>query len=274
MQQPFFVPARPDVTVHPIEVSHPDLGALFDEDGPHAPMGFAVLDERALGRAFADDVHSPKLAIVQTREGLAIQSKATSRAFLDAALSALRADSMVGLVRSYEDGLEPNDTPAKRVERVDFAPFDPSAESLVGLRRSLPPAVRVASLTPDLLERCEWRHVVTEAAGDVDAFLETGLGLCLMAGDEILCEAYAPFIGRRTAEVGVVTAEGHRGRGLAAIAVAFLAESLSHRDLRLYWSCDAENTASIRIAEKLGLDNRRPYEMLLYRPLPAAGVAG
>ena len=111
---------------------------MFDEEGPNAPMAFAVLDERAPGRAFADDVNRPRLAIVQTREGLAIPSKATSRSFLDAALSALRADSMVGLVRSYEDGLEPKDTPAKRVERVDFAPLDPSAESLVRIRSSLP----------------------------------------------------------------------------------------------------------------------------------------
>ena len=254
---------------HAIEVGHPDLAALFDEDGPHAPMAFAVLDERAPGRAFADDVHRPKLAIVQTREGLAIPSRAISRAFLDAALGALRADSMVGLALSYEDGLEPKVTPAKRVERVDFAPLDSSVESLLRLRRSLPAGAQVASLTRDLLDRCEWRDVATAAAGGVDAFLETGLGLCLMAGDEILCEAYAPFIGRRTAEVGVVTAEGHRGRGLAAIAVAFLAESLARLDLSLYWSCDVENTASIKVAEKLGFGSPRLYAMLLYRPLPA-----
>ena len=37
-------------------------------------------------------------------------------------------------------------------------------------------------MTRDLLERCEWRDVVAEAAGGVDAFLETGLGLCLIGG--------------------------------------------------------------------------------------------
>lgn len=262
-------PATRDVQLHAIEVGHPDLGALFDEGGPHAPMAFAVLDQRSPGRAFADDVHRPNLAIVQTREGLAIVGRATPRPFLDAALWTLRRDSMVGLVRSTKEGPEPQEAPAKRVERVDFAPLDPSAESLARLRRSLPSPLRVVPLTRDLLERCQWRDVAAEAAGGVDAFIETGIGLCLMAGDEILSEAYAPFVGRRSAEVGVITAEGHRGSGLAAIAVAFLAERLAHRDLGLYWSCDSANTASIRVAEKLGLASPRPYAMLLYRALPA-----
>ncbi len=159
-------------------------------------MAFAVLDRRSPGRAFADDVRRPKLALVQTREGLAIAGRATPRAFLDAALEALRADSMVGLFVQPKTVPSQRETPAKRVERVDFVPLDPSAESLARLRRSLPSPISVAPLTRDLLERCQWRDVVAEAAGGVDSLLETGLGLCLMAGDEILSEAYAPFAGR------------------------------------------------------------------------------
>ena len=36
-----------------------------------------------------------------------------------------------------------------------------------------------------------------------------------MRDDEILAEAYAPFIGGGVAEVGVVTSEAHRGQGSA-----------------------------------------------------------
>jgi predicted GNAT family acetyltransferase len=124
-------------------------------------------------------------------------------------------------------------------------------------------------MTRELMERCEWGDTVAEAADGVEAFLETGLGLCLIDGDEIVCEAYAPFLGRRSAEVGVVTPEAYRVRGLAAIAVAFLAERLAGQGLGLYWSCDAENTASIRVAEKLGFVGARRYAMLLYRQLPS-----
>ncbi len=256
--------------LHAIDVEHPDLAALFDENGPHAPMAFAVLGGRSPGRALADDPHRPKLAIVQTHEGLALASCAAPRLFVDAGLEALRADSMVGLVWQPNDGPEPQ-VPAKRVERVDFAALDPTTESLARQRSMLPPGVEVASFTPDLLERAEWGSHVAAAAGGNDAFLETGLGLCLIAGDDIASEAYAPFVGRLTAEIGVVTAERHRGRGLAAIAVAFLAERMASRDLSLYWSCDAENAASINVAGKLGFARPRRYEMLLYSPLPVVG---
>lgn len=102
----------------------------------------------------------------------------------------------------------------------------------------------------------------------MDAFLDWGAGVCLLAGEEIVAEAYAPYIGRDTAEVGAVTAEGHRGRGDAGIATALLAEQFADRHLALYWSCDDDNKASISVAEKLGFRGKRAFEMLLYRARP------
>ena len=88
-----------------------------------------------------------------------------------------------------------------------------------------------------------------------------------MRDDEILAEAYAPFIGRGVAEVGVVTAEAHRGQGLAPIAIAWLGAVLAERGLAMYWSCDTTNEASVRVAGKLGFGAARPFGILLYRPL-------
>ena len=119
----------------------------------------------------------------------------------------------------------------------------------------------------DLLARCEWRELVEGAHGSIDAFLEHGIGLCLMREDEILAEAYAPFIGGGVAEVGVVTSEAHRGQGLASIAIAWLAEVLAERGLAMYWSCDTDNEASVRVAGKLGFGPARPFGILLYRQL-------
>jgi RimJ/RimL family protein N-acetyltransferase len=35
----------------------------------------------------------------------------------------------------------------------------------------------------------------------------------------------------------------------------------------MYWSCDADNASSIRVAEKLGFEHPRRFELLLYRPV-------
>ena len=230
-------------------------------------MAFAVLDERVPGRALADDSTNPTMAVVQTREGLAISSRGASAAFVAAALDALRADSMVGLVWCENEDVPEPAPPAKRVERLDFAPLDPQAPNLAAARASLPAEVRVEALTPLLLERCEWRDIVLSACGSAEAFFRGATGLCLLAGDTIVAEAYAPYVGRGSAEVGVVTPESERGRGYATIAAAFLSAALAERSIAMYWSCDADNGPSIRVAEKLGFEQRRSFSILMYRPL-------
>lgn len=135
-----------------------------------------------------------------------------------------------------------------------------------------PHECHVNRVTRELLERCQWRDFVVNATGSVTAFLQTGIGVCLMVGDEIVAEGYAPYIGRGSAEVGVVTSEEQRGRGYATIVAAFLAAIVGEQDLAMYWSCDADNAASIRVAEKLGFQDPKSFALLLYRPLQPGGT--
>jgi hypothetical protein len=162
------------------------------------------------------------------------------------------------------------EVPAKILERLGFDPIagDPDGR-LARLRGELPDGITVRPIDAELLARCEWRELVESAHGSAESFLEHAFGLCLMRGDEIVAEAYAPFIGNGVAEVGVVTSEAHRGHGYAPIAVAFLAQALADRALAMYWSCDADNVASIRVAGKVGFGPARPFQLLLYRPLPS-----
>jgi GNAT superfamily N-acetyltransferase len=256
--------------VRPIDVSHPGLPALFDPSTPNAPMLFAVLEGALPGRALADDPDAPTVAAVQTAEWMAFVSRTESQEAFDAALDGLRRDAMVGIAWGQAAGPIVPEAPAKTLERLGFDAVagDPDGR-LARLRGELPAGISVSPIDAGLLARCEWRELVVAAHGSSEAFLEHAFGLCLMRGDEIVAEAYAPFIGNRVAEVGVVTAEAHRGRGYASIAIAFLAEQLNARGLAMYWSCDADNTASIRVAKKVGFGAPRPFQLLLYRPLAA-----
>lgn len=254
----------------PIDPRHPALPALFDESVPNGPILFALLGGRLPGRAIADDPERPSVAAVQTAEGVAFISHGAGQRSLDDALTTLRADSMVGLVwaESMAGSVTPA-VPAKVVERLGFEALSPSAPSMAALRARLPADVSVRAIDAELLARCEWQELVVGAHGGVEAFLRDAFGLCLMRGNDILSEAYAPFVGRTIAEVGVVTPEAHRGHGLAAVAIAFLAERVGDRGLSMYWSCDADNLASVRVAEKSGFGAAQPFQMLLYRPLQA-----
>ena len=165
-------------------------------------------------------------------------------------------------------GIEP-EPPAKTVDRLEFGPLDTADPGLARLRETLPADVRVQPIDAAILERCEWRDLTVDAFGTTEAFLATGYGLVLMRDDEILAEAYAPFLGHGVAEIGVVTAEPHRGHGYAPIACAYLAATLAGAGYAMSWSCDSDNEPSVRVAQKLGFAPARPYALFLYRPMPA-----
>ena len=103
--------------------------------------------------------------------------------------------------------------------------------------------------------------------GSLDNFLANGIGLVMMRGDEIIVEAYASSLGDTQAEIGAITREPYRGRGYAPITCAYLINTCEQRGYRAYWSCDADNEASIRVARKLGFRQEKAYEILEYSPL-------
>jgi GNAT superfamily N-acetyltransferase len=53
-------------------------------------------------------------------------------------------------------------------------------------------------------------------------------------------------------DVGIETLEPHRRRGYAGLAVAFMADQMGRRGKRPVWAAEESNTASVRLASKLG----------------------
>ncbi len=66
------------------------------------------------------------------------------------------------------------------------------------------------------------------------------------------------FVGERYEEVGVVTEPAFRGAGLSVACAGALCLDIQSRNRRPSWSTSPDNTASLRVAEKLGfVVNRR-----------------
>jgi RimJ/RimL family protein N-acetyltransferase len=120
----------------------------------------------------------------------------------------------------------------------------------------------------NLLKRCLWRDKVISMYGNIDNFISHGLGYCLMNGDEICSEAYASFRAEGQYEIGVITAEPHRGRGYAYITCDHLVDECAKSGYQTTWSCDRPNAASIATARKLGYQRQREYQVLYYLQNP------
>jgi hypothetical protein len=104
--------------------------------------------------------------------------------------------------------------------------------------------------------------------GSVDTFLDTGLGYVLVDGGEIASLCFSGFVADDIHVMDIETEVSHRRKGYAeAVAGAFVAECVE-KHFRPHWDCMAENTASARLAEKLGLTRSHVYTLYSFALQP------
>lgn len=254
--------------VQPIQANHPALLALFDPDVPNNPALWAVLRGRHQGRAVVDDPRHPLQCVLRTDACLTYFGRYTSQAFLLDAVEHFRDQGPVWLVWPPGSGVLPPMRPvALAVPRVEFYDLLPHSPLLKSWRCQLPSDCTIRPIDRQLLERCQWRSDMAFYCGSLDNFLKNGIGLCLMRDEQIIVEAYASALGESRAELGAITWEPFRGQGYAPVACAHLIDICARRGYQAYWSCDASNHASQRVARKLGFRQERAYKIFEYQPL-------
>lgn len=97
--------------------------------------------------------------------------------------------------------------------------------------------------------------------GNVNTFLNTGLGYVLLDEEEIASLCCSGFVTRDIHVIDIETEVSHRKKGYAEkVARAFIAACLE-KHCQPYWDCMAENTASARLAEKLGFTRSHVYSL-------------
>lgn len=260
-----------EVSAELTRVVGPDLGALrplFDPRCPNHPMLFAALLGRAPAVAIVDSRESPSNAVLRTHYGPTFVARGTDVGFAREAIERLRREGTVEVVVADGESAPVGAHPDGRTDRIAFdnLPSGPRALAPLLARSPVDCIVRVMDL--DILRRCLWHREVIAALADEEAFLREGIGLCLMRGDEILCEAYGLFRGEGTVEIGSITRPDARGRGLSPILCAHVVTTCRSGGYEAYGSCDIDNIASRRVAEKLGFRRSTRYSFWTY---PAIG---
>jgi RimJ/RimL family protein N-acetyltransferase len=251
--------------MHEIPASSVSLKALFDSQLPNSPALWAVLKGNHAGRALVDHPQAPSQSVLRTNAHLTYFNQETQQSFLNQAIAHLRRMGEVWLVWPHQTSLCPPEVEsAAIVERLEFC--DPHPDTPSRLRSQLPSGFSMRAIDAQLLQRCTWREEMAFYAGSVENFLSHGIGLCMLQGDQILVEAYASALGKTRAEIGAITHQAYRGRGYAPIACAYLVDACQQRGYQPYWSCDADHTASIRVAQKLGFQQSNTYRIFEYDP--------
>jgi GNAT superfamily N-acetyltransferase len=245
------------------------------------PEALAVIEGNNPGWVFADDLNTPRAALVwaQGIKGFYLVGDANRAVFLQ------ELDVYIDQV------LKP------RLHNLGVAWFEisgdenwnPVIESVFEKRNLESSQQWVYTLTPtkhepvmqlEVVDGCELLRVnqrlladlsavnkeflfskLIQFWGSADTFLDTGLGYALVDREEIASLCCSGFVAGNTHVIDIETEVSHRRKGYAEIvARAFVAEC-TEKCLRLHWDCMAENTASARLAEKIGFTQSHVYTL-------------
>jgi hypothetical protein len=160
---------------------------------------------------------------------------------------------------SRSDTLEIPEGYMVRAVRIDFVDRDAEACDL-----SIPDGCEIKPMYPSLLDRCLWRREFTSTCTAPKSFHDGSPGLCLVRGDEILCEAYAPWWANGVCELAVITPEAHRRKGYAKLTCMHLARDCESLGVQTTWTCHQENAGSVETARALGYQVERASEWIEY----------
>ena len=94
-----------------------------------------------------------------------------------------------------------------------------------------------------------------------DDFIKNGIGFSLFCNHKLATTAYSAFIHDDMLEIGIETIPDFRGKGFARLACSALIDFCMANNYEPVWSCKLENTASFKLAEKLGFE---VYKMAPY----------
>jgi GNAT superfamily N-acetyltransferase len=250
--------------MHIVSMATPDLMKLFDEDSPGKSLLFSILEGRTPAEILVDDPEHPRQCIVRSGVRFTFASRDVDQGFLERALAELRQTAGVALMcpPDRSEQWTPPD-PDVVVERLGFRDFANG-----GLREVLArplEGMEIREIDRERFGNTLWRDLLLGFSGSAESFLRHGFGLVLCRGDEVLAWSYAPNRGLSTMEIGVATAEDHRGQGHATFIAAHVISQCLARGWSVAWSCETDNPASAAIAHKLGFRGERTYPVYVYR---------
>ncbi|TGB03559.1 GNAT family N-acetyltransferase [Halobacillus salinus] len=99
--------------------------------------------------------------------------------------------------------------------------------------------------------------------GSETDFLMKGFGFCMLHNGEVVSEGTSIFCSRDVAEIDIATNDRHRGKGLATVVSEAFIHHCLEQGLVPRWDCDVSNSASIKLAEKVGFAHPSTYSVFI-----------
>ena len=244
----------------------PALRSMFHLNRPTGIRALAVLEGGTQGRILTDNPHHPTWGLVwEADDGILYRVGNYDRQVLSEAVSMLRQDGLVALgFREADPSVEL--FPPEPSAGAECLEFDRSIGSsdLSPFLDELPARFTLHRMDRALLERSPRVDDHIHRYLSIENFLTRGIVVCILHGNETVCEAHADMeiLGRR--ELGITTQKAYRRQGFATIACAHLIRLCEEAGSQTYWDCARLNIGSVMLVHKLGFQNERAYKLLAW----------
>lgn len=111
---------------------------------------------------------------------------------------------------------------------------------------------RICQFNKDMFNNIPGRITPRFSWRDASEFLNHGMGYCVMYKEKAVSWAFSAAVSSDELDIGIETVPDYRHMGLGVAVAEKMIKFCFEHHKRPVWSCDANNLASQKIAEKLG----------------------
>ncbi len=249
----------------PHEQVTPEILALFDVTKPTMPRALNVLEGVNRGQILVNESTRPTLAVVRDgMYGTLYFGGNVNASLISSTVQRFRSMGEVGIGCWLDDPLnEMIPTDFDYDGRTYY--FTERAPSMNGQNLQLPAGYRLLPRDEALFRKSFDYQSTVDLFGSIENVLKYTLGVTILDGDTLICEAATGAPTQGWIEVGVTTAEPYRGQGFATIACARLIGLCEARGYETWWDCAKQNIPSVRLAKKLGYQSEPEYRYVWWQ---------
>ncbi len=131
-------------------------------------------------------------------------------------------------------------------------------------RIEIPPDFQICQINQKLFDNIPGRITPRFSWRDASEFLNHGMGYCVMYNEKAVSWAFSAAVSSNELDIGIETLPDYRHMGLGAAVSEKMIQYCFEQSKRPIWQCDVNNTASQKLAEKLGFVKSSEYITIRY----------
>ena len=244
------IEGKVDGTVYADHAEHPEVFYVYH------PYGLSLLFGKSEHEAFYSWLKNHVLNFSGNRfkpEWLQVFPESLNQSFRDLCIGRIRNVSGVSGESRFD-----------LIEEHTRVNFSFNQEKYLRFRRTLSPVhYPVLRTDREMYEQMQGTVLPRFFWKDADQFVSQGIGFSLMVEEKPASTAFSAFIHDHQLELGIESAERFRGKGFAIYTCVALIDYCLENQFEPVWSCRLGNTASYRLAQKLGFEPT--FEIPFYR---------